>query len=68
MRKIKQYNVPLEDEEVERIDSIANELGKSRAQMLRSFVLGGLTDMELIRKTGIFSAVLFSDKVMKKFK
>jgi len=68
MRKLRQFNVPLEDDEVLRIDNIANKLGKSRAQMLRSFVLGGLKDMEFLDQTGIFSAVIFTEKIMGKVK
>ena len=68
MRKLRQFNVPLDEEEVSRIDNIANKLGKSRAQMLRSFVLGGLKDMEFLDQTGIFSAVIFTDRIMGKVK
>ncbi|MGC9976227.1 MAG: hypothetical protein ABSC57_05865 [Syntrophales bacterium] len=68
MRKLKQFNVPLDEDEVSRIDYIADKLGKSRAQMLRSFVLGGLKDMEFLDQTGIFSAVIFTDKIMGKVK
>ena len=68
MRKGKQFNVTLEEDELRRIDNIATRLGKSRAQMLRSFVLGGLRDMEFLDQSGIFSAVFFTDKVLSKIK
>ncbi len=67
-RPKKQYGVQLEDEVVERIDRLANKLHHTRSQMMRNMLLQGLDDAELVDKTGIFSAVMFSAELLKKFK
>ena len=64
----KQYTVQLEDDVVERIDRLANKLGHSRSQMMRTFMIQGLDDAEMIDKTGIFSAVTFSKEIITKVK
>lgn len=64
----KQYTVQLEDDIIERIDRLANKLGHSRSQMMRTFMIQGLDDAEMIDKTGIFSAVTFSKEIITKVK
>lgn len=64
----KQYNVQLEDDVVERIDKLAAKLDHSRSQMMRNLLLRGLEDAEIIDMTGVFSAVMFSRDLIKKFK
>lgn len=68
MRPKKQYNVQLEDDVVERIDKLAAKLELNRSQLLRNFILGGLDDAEILDKTGVFTAVVFSRNLIRKFK
>jgi hypothetical protein len=68
IRLKKQYTVQLEDEVINRIDKLAEKLGHNRSQMMRNLLLQGLTDGEMIDKTGIFSAVIFSKNILGKFK
>jgi hypothetical protein len=64
----KQYNVQLEDDVVARIDRIAEKLDLSRSQMMRNMLLIGIDDAEAVDKTGLFSAVMFSRDLIRKFK
>ncbi|MEN6373835.1 MAG: ribbon-helix-helix domain-containing protein [Smithella sp.] len=64
----KQYTVQLEDDVIARIDKLAKKLGHNRSQMMRNLLLQGLADGEMIDKTGIFSAVMFSKNILSKFK
>ncbi len=64
----KQYTVQLEDDVVERIDRLAAKLGHNRSQMMRNMLLQGLADAEMVDKTGIFSAVMFSKEIITKVK
>jgi metal-responsive CopG/Arc/MetJ family transcriptional regulator len=67
-RPKKQYPVQLEDDFIKRIDKLANKLGHTRSQMIRNLLIQGLADAEMIDKTGIFSAVMFSRDILAKFK
>ena len=67
-RPKKQYTVQLEDDVIGRIDKLANKLVHTRSQIMRNLLMQGLTDAELIDKTGIFSAVMFSKDALVKFK
>jgi hypothetical protein len=64
----KQYTVQLEDDVINRIDKLAEKLGHSRSLMMRTFLIQGLDDAEMLNKTGLFDAVLFSKKILTKFK
>lgn len=64
----KQYNVQLDDAVVERIDRLAEKLELTRSQAMRNMLLIGLDEGEVIDSTGIFSAVMFSRVLMRKFK
>jgi len=64
----KQYTVQLEDDLVERIDRLAKKLGHTRSLMMRTFLIQGLEDSEMIDKTGIFTAVMFSKEIITKVK
>jgi predicted transcriptional regulator len=68
VRLKKQYTVQLEDDVIERIDQLAKKLGHNRSQMMRNLLLQGLADGEMVAKTGIFSAVMFSKNILSKFK
>ncbi|HNZ32258.1 MAG TPA: ribbon-helix-helix domain-containing protein [Smithellaceae bacterium] len=67
-RPKKQYTVQLEEDVVDRIDKLAKKLGHNRSQMMRNLLLQGLEDGEMIDKTGLFSAVIFSKNILTKFK
>jgi len=64
----KQYTVQLEDDVIERIDQLAKKLGHTRSLMMRTFLIQGLEDAEMIDKTGIFTAVMFSKEIINKVK
>ncbi len=64
----KQYTVQLEDDVVERIDRLAKKLGHTRSLMMRTMLIQGLEDAEMVDKTGIFSAVIFSKEIISKVK
>lgn len=64
----KQYTVQLEDDLVERIDRLANKLGHTRSLMMRTLLIQGLEDAEMVDNTGIFSAVMFSKDIIAKVK
>jgi len=68
IRPKKQYTVQLEDDVVARIDKLADKLGHSRSQMMRTLLLQGLEDVETVNKTGIFDAVIFSRNILSKIK
>jgi metal-responsive CopG/Arc/MetJ family transcriptional regulator len=68
VRAKKQYNVQLEDDVVARIDRLAEKLDLNRSQIMRNMLLIGLDEAEVIDKAGIFSAVIFSRDLLKKFK
>jgi metal-responsive CopG/Arc/MetJ family transcriptional regulator len=68
MKPRKQYTVQLEDDVIARIDKMAAKLEHNRSQLMRNFIIGGLEDVELVDKTGIFTAVFFSRDLMRKFK
>jgi hypothetical protein len=68
MRRLKQYGVQLEDSVIARIDKLAEKLNQPRSLVMRNLIMGGLKDMEILQKTGIIDAVVFSDHVMSKVK
>lgn len=68
IRPKKQYTVQLEDDVVARIDKFAEKLGHSRSLMMRTLLIQGLEDVEIVNKTGIFDAVMFSRNILSKFK
>ena len=67
-RPKKQYTVQLEDDIICRIDRLADSFGYSRSLLMRTLLIQGLEDAEIIDKTGIFSAVRFSRDILIKFK
>jgi len=68
MRRLKQYGIQLEDSVVARIDKLAKKLNQPRSLVMRNLIMGGLKDMEILHKTGIIDAVVFSDNVMSRVK
>jgi predicted DNA-binding protein len=68
IRLKKQYTVQLEDDVIARIDKLAKKLGHNRSQMMRNIIFSGLEDAEMIDKTGMFSAILFSKNILTKIK
>jgi hypothetical protein len=68
IRPKKQYTIQLEDDVIKKIDRLAEKLEHSRSHLMRTLLLQGLEDAELIDKTGFFTAVMFSRGILNKFK
>ena len=67
-RSSKQYNVQLDDEEVVRLDRMAESLKLNRSQLMRNLITTGLDDLEMLQDTGVFKAVEFSREFIVKVK
>ena len=68
MRMLKQYGIQLEYQVIARIDKLAKKLNQPRSLVMRNLIMGGLKDMEILQKTGIIDAAVFSDHVMSNVK
>jgi len=67
-RPRKQYNVQLDDKDVERIDGLAEQRKMTRTQLMRNLILIGLDDAEMLQKTGVLTFAEFSKDFMVKVK
>ncbi len=66
-RTRKQYSVQLEDEIVERVDKLAEKIGVTRSQMLRTALITGLEEGEFLNRTGVITIVKFGMDLKEKF-
>ena len=67
-RPRKQYNVQLDDKDVERIDRLAAQRKMTRTQLMRNLILIGLDDAELLQKTGVLTFAEFNKDFMSTVK
>jgi metal-responsive CopG/Arc/MetJ family transcriptional regulator len=63
-----QFTVMIKPSTVKELDKIAEHLGQTRSQLVSNLIEMGLEDMKVLEKTGLFKAVIFGDKIMRKFK
>lgn len=63
-----QFSVMLRPSLVDEIDILAEKYNMTRSQLMGNLIETGLDDMKLYDKFGFLKAIVFGDKIMKKFK
>ena len=66
IKRDKEIKISLTQEEMERIEKIAQKIGITKSRLARNLVLAGLEDAELLNKLGLFEAVKMIEKIREK--
>ncbi len=66
IKRDKEIKISLTQEEMERIEKIAQKIGITKSRLARNLVLAGLEDAELLNKLGLFDAVKMIEKIREK--
>ena len=66
IKRDKEIKISLTQEEMERIEKIAQKIGITKSRLARNLVLAGLEDAELLNKLGLFDIVKMIEKIREK--
>jgi len=64
MRRNKEIKISLTEEEMKRIEKIAEKIGITKSRLARNLVITSLEDVEILEKLGFFEIA----KLLKKIK